>query len=616
MEYNSEQPFIEEERTSTFKRKKKQTNSQLKIEGTFLDSYEPSSEFLPENFEILNNKVLGQGAFSTVKLCKNKKNKNLYAVKIISKSILKDNGVDFENVFTEINLQERLNHPNIVRLYSFSEDEDSFYLFMEFVEGKTLYSKVKGGISEREANKYFRQIVSAMLLLHNNKLIHRDIKLENFLLTKDESQVKLCDFGWCVQLTKEEPLRTTICGTYDYMSPEMINEEAYDGSIDIWALGVLLFEILHGYSPFGTNGDDYATTFKNVATHNYKIVKEVTNSCRDLITKLLTFEKNERITINDVYNHPWMNDWKTEPTVKNVPDIKPTSDDTLYDDVLNNVEKMNQGGKKKKKKKKGQKKVTYKKNAKSIKGLGEDNSGEEDEKNEEEIPKLVEEEIKKEINNDFNTFEIEPNVKPKEEKKKEFKEIEIKPKEEKKNTFDHSAYEKPKKIIEEEEIFKPKPKEENKSYLNQQKLKEKAAEKRKVNELIKRKAEGMEEEYGTDKLLSILDLEEKKQIKKEREIAKEIKAYEDDGEMGEFEIKRHKDPIDYNDYKNLEDNLYEFSYENQKYEQKNNDLYDAINIFEKAQCLNKTGKNVSKEKKEKGFWDTIFDNFRCGSSDK
>jgi len=103
-------------------------------------------------------------------------------------------------------------------------------------------------MDERNAFKYFIQTVSAINFLHSNELVHRDIKPENLLL--DEfNNIKLCDFGWCVRIEDDEQ-RKTFCGTYEYMAPEVINEEYYNKSIDIWSLGILLYELLHGYSPF------------------------------------------------------------------------------------------------------------------------------------------------------------------------------------------------------------------------------------------------------------------------------------------------------------------------------------------------------------------------------
>jgi serine/threonine protein kinase len=105
-------------------------------------------------------------------------------------------------------------------------------------------------LPEKESFKYFIQVTAAVQFLHSIGLAHRDIKPENILLDEDRN-VKLCDFGWCVDVSKGE--RMTFCGTYEYMAPEIVDEKYYDYSIDVWSLGVLLYEMIHGFSPFRPN---------------------------------------------------------------------------------------------------------------------------------------------------------------------------------------------------------------------------------------------------------------------------------------------------------------------------------------------------------------------------
>ena len=120
---------------------------------------------------------------------------------------------------------------------------------MDFTQKGNLYQKLKKDklFDETAAFHYFIQTCSAVNFLHSNNLVHRDLKPENLLLD-DSNNVKLCDFGWCVELNLGN--RVTFCGTYEYMAPEIINELPYNNSIDIWSLGILLYELIHGYSPF------------------------------------------------------------------------------------------------------------------------------------------------------------------------------------------------------------------------------------------------------------------------------------------------------------------------------------------------------------------------------
>jgi serine/threonine protein kinase len=167
---------------------------------------------------------------------------------------------------------------------------------MDYAKNHTVFSliKKKNGMSESEAFKYFIDTAAAVNFLHDNNLIHRDIKPEN-LLIDDAGNVKLCDFGWCVDLNVGS--RSTFCGTYEYMAPEIINEAPYDSGIDVWSLGVLLYELIHGYSPFRaksmkTKEKEYIEIFRNIVNFNFKVDKEISSSCIDLIKSKLLVTQN------------------------------------------------------------------------------------------------------------------------------------------------------------------------------------------------------------------------------------------------------------------------------------------------------------------------------------
>ena len=148
----------------------------------------------------------------------------------------------------EISIHLKLLHENIARLYSYYEDESAFYLIMEYAEKGTLFNLIQNskGLSEEKAFKYFIQVANAIYYLHSNNLMHRDLKPENCLIDNYDN-IKLCDFGWTVECNNK---RVTFCGTYEYMAPEIIKELPYTNMIDVWSLGVLLYELIHSYSPF------------------------------------------------------------------------------------------------------------------------------------------------------------------------------------------------------------------------------------------------------------------------------------------------------------------------------------------------------------------------------
>ena len=157
---------------------------------------------------------------------------------------------------------------------------------MEYVSGGTLFNLIKrtNGMDEKQAFRFFISAVSALSFLHANNFVHRDLKPENLLLDEN-GVVKLCDFGGCVR--SDIGSRSTFCGTFEYMAPEIINENAYDNSIDVWSLGILLYELIHGYSPFRakkTNcSEDYKEIFKNIVKFNFKIEKQLSENCTDLL---------------------------------------------------------------------------------------------------------------------------------------------------------------------------------------------------------------------------------------------------------------------------------------------------------------------------------------------
>ena len=250
--------------------------------------------------------IIGKGAFSNVYLYKDIISQEKYAVKIMEKDFILKNLETLEIINKEIEIQSRINHPNIIRLYNIYENSNTIYMIMEYLNNGNLFSLIrrKKGLIEIEAYKYFSQIVNAIKFLHKNNIIHRDIKPENILLD-NKYNCKLCDFGWSVIL-KDNSSRNTFCGTIEYMAPEIINNEQYDKSIDIWSLGVLLFEMIHGFNPFENNKKNINLLFDNIKHQNLKFQENISDECKDLIQKMLESNSNKRICIDDIINHPFM----------------------------------------------------------------------------------------------------------------------------------------------------------------------------------------------------------------------------------------------------------------------------------------------------------------------
>ena len=294
---------------STAKRKYSRKLSQKYIfitPGIFHEENEGySKEYSFENFsKVLDGFIaveLGSGSYGRVYLVSHNETKEKYALKVIDKKKLLNMYGNCDIIYNEIKIHSKLEHPNIIRLYSFKETEYEINIIMEYAKNGNLYqliSKNKKGFSEQKAFHYFIQVVNAVYFLHENQIIHRDIKPENLLIGENDT-IKLCDFGWAKNLTLKN--RSSYCGTVEYMAPEIIESDNYDFSVDIWSLGILLYELLFGHSPF--KDKTTKNTIVNIKLHELKFDKEISEDCKDLINKLLEVNKEKRINIKDILTH-------------------------------------------------------------------------------------------------------------------------------------------------------------------------------------------------------------------------------------------------------------------------------------------------------------------------
>ena len=299
---------------SSFKFELKAINSIFIKEGIFSSTYSQNEEYALKNLDFQFNSLgqfekIGEGAFGNILLAKHKKTHKFCAVKVINKNLIENNSKK-DCILKEISIQSSITHPNIVKLYYSSQDNINYYMVMEYKSGGNLYKymKTKGRLNEKEAFYYFIQICSAIYFLHKNNITHRDIKLENILLDNNKKNIYLCDFGWSTDISGRQ--RKTFCGTYEYMSPEIINNKEYGKGSDIWALGILLYEMLHGYSPFHPNmriaRNPIEEIIYNIRKGKYLINNKISSECSDLIKKLLTPEEKNRIDIEGVIAHPWI----------------------------------------------------------------------------------------------------------------------------------------------------------------------------------------------------------------------------------------------------------------------------------------------------------------------
>ena len=300
--------------------KKKQTKEEtLKYPfittGIFTDHYKYNPEYDLSNFKRELDGFfpveLGVGAFAHVYLVTHKYTKKKYALKIINKHKLIQAYGDCNLIYNEIEIHSKLNHRNIIRLYNKQETEDEIQILLEYAEKGNLFNLIQksNGLDEFQAYQYFIQTVNAVHFLHQNNIIHRDIKPENILLGEN-GLVKLCDFGWAKELTINK--RSTFCGTMEYMAPEIVESEKYDFSVDVWSLGILLYELIMGHSPFRAERD--ANIMVKIKLHDlvFDKNKNISTECINLINGLLDPNPTNRLKLKDIFNHCFIKKYSKE----------------------------------------------------------------------------------------------------------------------------------------------------------------------------------------------------------------------------------------------------------------------------------------------------------------
>ncbi|XP_054722405.1 aurora kinase C-like [Uloborus diversus] len=258
-----------------------------------------------EDFDI--GKPLGRGKFGNVYLAREKRSKFTVALKVLFKSQLKNHGVEHQ-LRREIEIQSHLKHPNVLRLFAYFYDDARVYLVLEYAAGGELYKvlREKKRFDESTAAKYISKIAGALKYCHSKNVIHRDIKPENLLLSAT-GEVKIADFGWSVHAPSSR--RTTLCGTLDYLPPEMLDSRPYDHKVDLWCLGVLCYEFLVGRPPFESESTERTILLIKNITLGYPA--DVSPEAQNFISRLLRKNPAERMSINHILQHPWI--------VKNTP---------------------------------------------------------------------------------------------------------------------------------------------------------------------------------------------------------------------------------------------------------------------------------------------------------
>lgn len=260
------------------------------------------------------SRTIGSGTFSKVKLGKDCETQQACAIKIIDIEQLVRENLN-EQLLREISLMKVLRHNNIVELLDVIRTPNHIYLVLELLTGGELFNRLteEKRFSEDVARNYFHQLVAAVMYCHRKGVAHRDLKPENLLLSAD-GVLKISDFGLSnLQRSSQSGtnMLQTVCGTPNYVAPEVLKEQGYDGLIaDVWSCGIILFSMLAGYLPFD---DNMNTLFTKIARGKFSMARHFSEGAKDLVGKMLVTDPAQRITLEAVTTHSWFAvDWKPE----------------------------------------------------------------------------------------------------------------------------------------------------------------------------------------------------------------------------------------------------------------------------------------------------------------
>lgn len=249
--------------------------------------------------------LLGKGGFASVYKARCLKTNSYVAIKMIDKSLIQGAGLT-NRVRQEVEIHSRLKHPSILELYTFFQDQNFVYLVLELAHNGELnrYLKQhKRTMTEMEAANILKQVISGLQYLHSHKILHRDMSLSNLLLTKD-MHLKIADFGLATQLKRADEKHMTMCGTPNYISPEVVSRSSHGLPADVWGLGCMFYTLLVGRPPFDTDG--VQSTLTKVVLSDFHLPDHLSYEAKDLIVKFLKKNPIERIQLENVMNHPFM----------------------------------------------------------------------------------------------------------------------------------------------------------------------------------------------------------------------------------------------------------------------------------------------------------------------
>lgn len=272
------------------------------------------------DFEYIENKwignyrfvrQLGTGSSSKVVLGCDVHSGEKVAIKVIPRRMNGEetSGVEMrcdQRIFREVIISSVVNHPHIVRLKNFLYSPTHYFLIFEYVKGKQLYDIIisNGPLKEKEGQRYFRQLLSAIDYIHRNSIVHRDLKIENILIDENDN-VKLIDFGLS-NFYDNKTLLNTFCGSLYFAAPELLQGQRYCGpEIDVWSLGVVLYAILCGCVPF--DDENVQGLQAKIKDADFKFCKTISNEAQELIRGMIVALPSSRMGLDQVIGSEWVN---------------------------------------------------------------------------------------------------------------------------------------------------------------------------------------------------------------------------------------------------------------------------------------------------------------------
>jgi polo-like kinase 1 len=264
------------------------------------------------NVQYKRNAFLGKGAFGKCYQITDTMNGNVYAGKFVSKKVVQKHKMK-EKLVQEISIHRTLNHKHVVAFYGFFEDEMYVYIVLELCQKRSMAELVKRRkfITEPEVRYYLKQVLSAVQYLHEKNIIHRDLKLAN-LFINHEMNVKIGDFGLATQIENGEK-KKTICGTPNYIAPEILEKTGHGHEVDVWSVGCIIFTLLVGKPPFETT--TLEETYCRIRQCKYCIPMTLSTRATDVIKRILVKNPSARPTVNDLIQDPFFTRGYTPPSL-------------------------------------------------------------------------------------------------------------------------------------------------------------------------------------------------------------------------------------------------------------------------------------------------------------